>query len=71
MQIDFGKVVNVGPMNTRPGTKVIGRTVAIDQADYDAFEVMANAGIDVQFQLLPDDEIKHWPAMKAKFDSME
>lgn len=71
MQVDFGKVVNVGPMNTRPGTKVIGRTVAIDQADYDAFEVMANAGIDVQFQLLPDDEIKHWPAMKAKFDSVE
>ena len=41
------------------------------KADYDAFEVIANAGLDVQFQLLPDDEIKHWPAMKAKFDSME
>lgn len=71
MGVDFGKTLNVGPMNTRPNTKIVGRTVAIDQADYDAFEIIAGAGVDVQFQLLPDDEIKHWPAMKAKYDSMD
>lgn len=70
MGIDFGKVLNVGPMNTRPGTKVLGRTVALDQADYDAFEDIANHGIEIQFQLLPDDEIKPWSTMKKKFDSM-
>ena len=70
MGIDFGKVLNVGPMNTRPGTKVLGRTVAIDQDDYNAFEDIAKHGIDIQFQLLPDDEIKPWSTMKKKYDSM-
>ena len=68
--IDFGKVLNVEPMNTRPGTKVLGRTVAIDQDDYNAFEDIAKHGIDIQFQLLPDDEIKPWSTMKKKYDSM-
>lgn len=68
--IDFGKVLNVGPMNTRPGTKVLGRTVALDQEDYDAFEDIAKHGIEIQFQLLPDDEIKSWANMKKKYDSM-
>ncbi|BDR55696.1 PTS system mannose/fructose/N-acetylgalactosamine-transporter subunit IIB [Xylocopilactobacillus apis] len=68
--VDFGKVLNVGPMNTRPGTKVLGRTVALDQDDYNAFETIAKNGIDIQFQLLPDDDIKSWSTMKKKYDSM-
>lgn len=70
MGIDFGKTINVGPMNTRPGTKVLGRTVALDQDDYNAFENIAKHNIDIQFQLLPDDDIKTWPTMKQKYDSM-
>jgi mannose/fructose/N-acetylgalactosamine-specific phosphotransferase system component IIB len=70
MGTNFGKVLNVGPMNTRPGTKVLGRTVAIDQDDYNAFEDIAQHGIDIQFQLLPDDDIKPWSKMKQKYDSM-
>ena len=57
-------------MNTRPGTKVLGRTVALDQEDYEAFDYIYNQGVDVQFQLLPDDDIKNWPTMKKKYDSM-
>lgn len=67
----FGGVLNVGCMNTRAGAKVLGRTVAIDQADYDAFEYMEANGIKIEFQLLPDDEIKSWKEMKSKFDSMK
>ena len=70
MGVEFGSVLNVGPMNTRAGAKVLGRTVAIDQADYNAFENLEKHGIDVQFQLLPDDEIKRWKTMKAKYDEM-
>lgn len=68
--VDIGKVLNVGPMNTRPGTKVLGRTVAIDEKDYAAFEYLASEGIDIQFQLLPDDDVKTWSSMKKKYDSM-
>lgn len=67
----FGGVLNVGCMNTRAGAKVLGRTVAIDQDDYDAFEYMEANGIKIEFQLLPDDEIKSWKEMKSKFDSIK
>lgn len=69
--VDIGSVLNVGPMNTRPGTKVLGRTVAIDEQDYQAFEYLSSQGIDVQFQLLPDDDIKRWEVMKKKYDEMD
>lgn len=68
--IDFGKKLNVGPMNTRAGAKVLGRTVAIDEKDYAAFDYLAAQGIEIGFQLLPDDDSKPWSVMKAKFDSM-
>lgn len=71
MGVDFGGTLNVGPMNTRPNTKILGRTVAIDQNDYAAFENIAKHGVDIQFQLLPDDDIRHWDTMKAKYDSMD
>lgn len=70
MNVDFGKTLNVGPMNTRPDTKVLGNTVAIDQADYDAFENINNHDIELQFQLLPDDNIRNWTTLKNKYDSM-
>lgn len=51
-------------MNTREGAKVLGRTVAIDQKDYEAFEYITSKGIEVLFQLLPDDDSKSWETMK-------
>jgi mannose/fructose/N-acetylgalactosamine-specific phosphotransferase system component IIB len=68
--VDFGKKLNVGPMNTRAGAKVLGRTVAIDEKDYEAFEYMDQQGIDIGFQLLPDDESKPWKQLKEKYDAM-
>jgi len=68
---DFGGVLNIGCMNTRAGAKVLGRTVAIDQKDYDAFEYMESKGIKLEFQLLPDDDIHSWKEMKAKFDAID
>ena len=70
MGVDFGDVLNVGPMNTREGAKVIGRTVAIDEKDYQAFDNISAHGISVQFQLLPDDDSHPWKTLKAKYDSM-
>lgn len=68
--VDFGKQLNIGPMNTREGAKVLGRTVAIDQKDYEAFEYITSKGIEVLFQLLPDDDSKSWETMKKKYDSL-
>lgn len=67
---DFGKVLNIGCMNTRQGTKVLGRSVAIDEKDYEAFEYMHNNGIEIQFQLLPTDPIRDWNSVKKQYDAM-
>ncbi len=67
---NFGGVLNVGCMNTSPGAKVIGRTVAIDQLDYEAFDYLEKQGVTINFQLLPDDEVKSWQEMKQKYNSI-
>lgn len=67
--VDLGKKeINIGPMNSRAGAKVLGRTVAIDEKDYEAFEFLESKGYVIQFQLLPDDDIKSWATMKAKYN---
>lgn len=68
---DFGKVLNIGCMNTRPGAKVLGGTLAIDQADYDALEYMHENGIELQFQVIPSDNIRTWEQVKKLYNSMK
>lgn len=68
---DFGKELNIGCMNTRPGAKVIGRTLAIDDKDYEAFDFLEENGIKINFQLLPDNEPKSWVDMKQKYESIK
>lgn len=67
--VDFGKTLNVGPMSSREGSKVVGRAVAIDSDDYKAFEYMDRKGINIEFQLLPDDEAKNWKSVKSKYNA--
>lgn len=68
---DFGKELNVGPMNTREGALVVGRTLALDESDYKAFDYLASQGINIYFQLIPDEEKKSWADVKAKYDAMK
>ncbi|MGQ2375437.1 PTS system mannose/fructose/N-acetylgalactosamine-transporter subunit IIB [Companilactobacillus zhachilii] len=68
---NFGNELNVGPMNTREGALVVGRTLAIDDRDYEAFEYLNGKGIKIYFQLIPDEEKKSWKEVKAKYDSMK
>lgn len=65
--VDFGKELNIGPMNTRDGAIVVGRTLAIDEYDYEAFEYLTDNNIEVYFQLIPDEERKYWPEVKKKY----
>ncbi|SFG79709.1 PTS system mannose/fructose/N-acetylgalactosamine-transporter subunit IIB [Sporolactobacillus nakayamae] len=67
----IGKELNIGPMNTRKGAKVLGRTVAIDEQDYQAFNYLEEHGVQVLFQLLPDDDPKSWKVLKKKFDALK
>lgn len=65
---DFGATLNLGNMNaTRPGTKDLGRTVLLNDEDLAALDSLESAGVDLQFQLLPDDNIRTWHDMRAKY----
>ncbi|MCI6549108.1 MAG: PTS sugar transporter subunit IIB [Coriobacteriaceae bacterium] len=68
---DYGGVLNVGNLNaTREGTKNMGNTVMLNDEDCAALDELEAAGIDIQFQLLPDDSVRTWPSLKAKYQSM-
>lgn len=68
---DFGDTLNIGNLNaTREGTKNLGNTVMLNDEDAVALDELQDAGIDIQFQLLPDDTVRTWPAMKAKYQAM-
>lgn len=68
---DFGGVLNVGCMNTKENAKVVGRTLALTDEDYEAFNSLSENGIKLEFQLLPDNDIKNWDEIKKKFDSIK
>ena len=68
---DFGPVLNVGNLNgTRENTKAMGNAVLLNDDDVVALDYLTEQGVDVQFQLIPDDSPKDWPSMKAKYQSM-
>lgn len=61
----------MGNLNaTREGTKNMGNTVMLNDEDCAALDELEAAGVDIQFQLLPDDSVRTWPALKAKYQSM-
>lgn len=64
-------MLNIGNLNaTREGTKNMGNTVMMNDEDVVALDELEAAGIDLQFQLLPDDAVRTWPAVKTKYQSM-
>jgi PTS system mannose-specific IIB component len=68
---DFGPVLNVGNLNaTRENTKNMGNTVMLNDEDCIALNELDADGVDLQFQLLPDDNIRTWPVLKAKYQAV-
>lgn len=67
---DFGPMLNVGNLSgTRPGTKNLGNAICITDEDVACFDYLANQGIDLQFQMIPDDKVRDWKCVKDKFES--
>lgn len=64
---DFGKVLNVGPMNVRPGTKTIGRSISIDDNDRDAFDYIEKNGVKCEFQIVPSEPVLSWEKVREKY----
>lgn len=68
---DFGKKLNIGNLNgTRPNTKAMGNAVMLNDDDLEALDFLVDQGIDVQFQLIPENDEKPWSSVRAKYLAM-
>ncbi|MBC1492426.1 PTS sugar transporter subunit IIB [Listeria booriae] len=62
---DFGKDLNVGPMSSRTSTKQIAKNVSITVEEEAAFDYLHKHGIEITFQLIPDESATTWAKLKG------
>ena len=67
---DFGDKINVGPMSARSNTLTVGRNCSLTEDEITAFEELANMGILVEFQLIPDEAPTSWETIKNKINKI-
>lgn len=67
--VDFGKTVNVGPMSARANTVTVGRNCSLTPDEIEAFGELDALGVDVQFQLIPDNPVTGWKSIKGKIEN--
>ncbi len=68
---DLGKVINVGPMNAKPGAKSLGNTTSLDENDMEAFQYLVEQGYDLSFQIIPSEKPRTWDFITKKYNSIE
>ena len=64
---DFGTEVNVGPMSARSNAKTVAKNVAITVEENSAFDFMDSKGIDIDFQLIPDETAINWKKVRQNY----
>lgn len=67
---DFGAVLNIGNMSgTRADMKNVGNAVCLTPQDVEDFDYLESHGVELSFQLIPDDRPRKWADVKAKYQS--
>ncbi len=67
---DFGPKLNIGNMSgTRPGMKNVGNAVCLTAQDVEDFDYLESQGVELSFQLIPDDSPRTWATVKGKYQS--
>ena len=67
---DWGNTLNCGSMSYSRGdvpSKRMGDGVVLTDADVEALDYLASQGIEINFQLTPDNTLTMWPEMKEKY----
>lgn len=65
--VDIGDYINIGPMSSGKTKKNVSRNVSINKDEYEALDYLNQQGVDIQFQLIPSDDITRWDTVKKKF----
>ena len=67
-----GGVLNIGNYSVgREGAVNLGNAFLLFEDDVSELDYLASQGVDIQFQAIPDDQVKSWPTMKAKYESLK
>lgn len=61
--------LNVGPISSRKDRQNVARNVSLNKEEFNAFEYLDDQGINIQFQLIPTDDVKTWETVKKKYNS--
>lgn len=64
--VDFGDIINVGPMSARADTVTVGRNLSLTSDEISAFSELESRGKRVEFQLIPDNAVTSWAAVEKK-----
>lgn len=62
--------LNVGPISSGKDKQNVARNVSLSQEEFDAFEYLKEQGINIQFQLIPTDDVKTWDTIKKKYKTI-
>ena len=69
---DFGPILNIGNLNNqRDGATNLGHAVKLTDEDGVAMDYLIENGVEIQFQLLPEDDIKGWKQVKKRYNSLK
>lgn len=67
----LGDVINIGPMNAKPGAKNLGNTTSLNEEDFEAFQYLHDQGYELSFQIIPSEKPRTWDFIKKKYTSIE
>lgn len=68
---NYGDRVNVGPMSARANTLTVGRNCSLLDDEITAFQELTDMGIQVEFQLIPDQAAQTWASIKEKIEKLK
>ncbi|MCT4662583.1 MAG: PTS sugar transporter subunit IIB [Tissierellales bacterium] len=61
------KKINVGPMSSRDGAITVGSNACVTPEEAKAFDVLVEAGYEIEFQLVPEKKAYTWESVRDKF----
>jgi mannose/fructose/N-acetylgalactosamine-specific phosphotransferase system component IIB len=60
--------VNVGNVSARPGSVRVFKNISLTPAQAEALDALAGRGVQITFQLTPEDPQVDWPVVRRRID---
>jgi PTS system mannose-specific IIB component len=61
--------LNIGNIASAPGRKRVFKSISLGPEHIDALDALANRGVQITFQIVPNDTATDWPSVRKKYHS--